>query len=109
MSVGTTSSCAPAAAAVPARPRTQRRRRTPRAPVRWRVIKLRFSLEAPDPSRPPGGTTRRISAADAVIQGLMRLRLTLAGVLAAGLATAAPAGATLNPQHAGLQVALRAQ
>jgi LysM repeat protein len=39
----------------------------------------------------------------------MRLRLTLAGVLAAGLAVAAPAGATLNPQHAGLQVALRAQ
>jgi len=38
----------------------------------------------------------------------MRLRLVLAGVLAAGLATAAPAGA-LNPQHAGLQVALRAQ
>src|SRR4051794_1713238 len=38
----------------------------------------------------------------------MRLRLSLAGVLAAGLAAAAPAGA-LNPQHAGLQVALRAQ
>ena len=39
----------------------------------------------------------------------MRFRLTLAGVLAAGLAAAAPVGATLNPQHAGLQVALRAQ
>jgi len=38
----------------------------------------------------------------------MRFRLTLAGALAAGLAAAAPAGA-LNPQHAGLQVALRAQ
>ena len=39
----------------------------------------------------------------------MRLRLTLAAALAAGLAAAAPARATLNPQHAGLQVALRAQ
>jgi peptidoglycan hydrolase-like protein with peptidoglycan-binding domain len=38
----------------------------------------------------------------------MRFRLTLAGAFAAGLAAAAPAGA-LNPQHAGLQVALRAQ
>ncbi|MGD0713597.1 MAG: peptidoglycan-binding protein [Gaiellaceae bacterium] len=38
----------------------------------------------------------------------MRFRVTLAGALAAGLAAAAPAGA-LNPQHAGLQVALRAQ
>jgi LysM repeat protein len=38
----------------------------------------------------------------------MRLRLSLVGALAAGLAAAAPAGA-LNPQHAGLQVALRAQ
>ena len=38
----------------------------------------------------------------------MRFRLVCAGVLAASLATAAPAGAT-NPQHAGLQVALRAQ
>jgi LysM repeat protein len=38
----------------------------------------------------------------------MRFRLALAGALAAGLAAAAPAGA-LNPQHAGLQVALRAQ
>ena len=39
----------------------------------------------------------------------MRFRLTMAGVLAAGLAAAASAGAALNPQHAGLQVALRAQ
>jgi LysM repeat protein len=40
----------------------------------------------------------------------MRFRLVCAGVLAAGLATAASAGATNpNPQHAGLQVALRAQ
>ena len=38
----------------------------------------------------------------------MRFRLACAGVLAVGLAAAAPAGAT-NPQHAGLQVALRAQ
>ena len=38
----------------------------------------------------------------------MRFRLVWAGVLAAGLAAAAPVGAT-NPQHAGLQVALRAQ
>jgi len=39
----------------------------------------------------------------------MRLRLLLAGSFAAALAAAAPAGATVNPQHAGLQVALRAQ
>ena len=38
----------------------------------------------------------------------MRFRLICAGALAAGLAAAASAGAT-NPQHAGLQVALRAQ
>lgn len=38
----------------------------------------------------------------------MRFRLAIAGALAGGLAAAAPAGA-LNPQHAGLQVALRAQ
>lgn len=38
----------------------------------------------------------------------MRFRLALAGALAAGLAAAAPVSA-LNPQHAGLQVALRAQ
>ena len=38
----------------------------------------------------------------------MRFRLICAGALAAGLAAAATAGAT-NPQHAGLQVALRAQ
>jgi peptidoglycan hydrolase-like protein with peptidoglycan-binding domain len=38
----------------------------------------------------------------------MRFRLAFAGALAAGLAAAAPASA-LNPQHAGLQVALRAQ
>jgi LysM repeat protein len=39
----------------------------------------------------------------------MRFRLVFAGVLAAAWAAAATAGATLNPQHAGLQVALRAQ
>src|SRR5256885_745610 len=38
----------------------------------------------------------------------MRFRLLIAGALAVGLAAAAPVGAT-NPQHAGLQVALRAQ
>jgi LysM repeat protein len=38
----------------------------------------------------------------------MRFRLALAGVLAAGLAAPTTASA-LNPQHAGLQVALRAQ
>ena len=38
----------------------------------------------------------------------MRFRLAFAAALAAGLAAATPAGA-LNPQHAGLQVALRAQ
>jgi peptidoglycan hydrolase-like protein with peptidoglycan-binding domain len=39
----------------------------------------------------------------------MRFRLALAGALAAALAAAATASAALNPQHAGLQVALRAQ
>jgi peptidoglycan hydrolase-like protein with peptidoglycan-binding domain len=39
----------------------------------------------------------------------MRFRLAFVGALAAGLAAAASAGAALNPQHAGLQVALRAQ
>src|SRR5512135_3197266 len=40
----------------------------------------------------------------------MRFRgAVTAGALAAALAAAAPASAVLNPQHAGLQVALRAQ
>jgi LysM repeat protein len=39
----------------------------------------------------------------------MRFRCLLAGGLAAACVAAAPAGASLNPQHAGLQVALRAQ
>src|SRR3954453_22532089 len=39
----------------------------------------------------------------------MRFRLAIAGVLAAAWAAAGGAGAALNPQHAGLQVALRAQ
>jgi LysM repeat protein len=39
----------------------------------------------------------------------MRFRLALAGALAAAWAAAATASAALNPQHAGLQVALRAQ
>lgn len=39
----------------------------------------------------------------------MRFRLALVGALAAAWAGAGPAGAALNPQHAGLQVALRAQ
>ena len=38
----------------------------------------------------------------------MRIRIVFCCALVAGLATAGPAGA-LNPQHAGLQVALRAQ
>src|SRR5712671_5505167 len=57
ISVGTEPFGATAATAVPARPSTQRRRRTPRAPVRWHIIKLRFALdggfalEGADPSR----------------------------------------------------------
>src|SRR3954453_4937001 len=39
----------------------------------------------------------------------MRFRLALAGAFAAAWAAAGSAGAALNPQHAGLQVALRAQ
>jgi len=39
----------------------------------------------------------------------MRFRLVFAVALAAASAAASNAGATLNPQHAGLQVALRAQ
>jgi LysM repeat protein len=39
----------------------------------------------------------------------MRFRLKIAGALAVGLVAAAPVSASLNPQHAGLQVALRAQ
>jgi LysM repeat protein len=39
----------------------------------------------------------------------MRFRLKLAGAFAVCLAIAAPVSASLNPQHAGLQVALRAQ
>jgi hypothetical protein len=39
----------------------------------------------------------------------MRFRLVFAGVLAAAWAAAATASASVNPQHAGLQVALRAK
>ena len=39
----------------------------------------------------------------------MRFRLALVGALAAAWAAAGSAGAAVNPQHAGLQVALRAQ
>ena len=39
----------------------------------------------------------------------MRFRLSCAAALAVGLAAAAPVSASTNPQHAGLQVALRAQ
>src|SRR4051794_23723801 len=39
----------------------------------------------------------------------MRFRLAFAGALAAASLAAVPASAALNPQHAGLQVALRAQ
>jgi len=41
--------------------------------------------------------------------GSMRFRIALAGALAAACTAAAAAGAAVNPQHAGLQVALRAQ
>jgi LysM repeat protein len=44
-----------------------------------------------------------------VFLGVVRFRLAFAGALAAAMAAAAPAGAAPNPQHAGLQVALRAQ
>src|SRR3954468_8567727 len=43
-----------AADAGTAMPSRQRRRRTPRAVVRWRLIKLRFALEGADPSRQLG-------------------------------------------------------
>src|ERR1700745_1883157 len=39
----------------------------------------------------------------------MRLRIALVGAVCAALMGAGTAGAALNPQHAGLQVALRAQ
>src|SRR4029077_2087108 len=58
---------------------------------------------------PYGDRQGRNPGRSAVFQGLMRFRLKLAGALAVCLATAAPVGASLNPQHAGLQVALRAQ
>src|SRR6266550_6370715 len=44
-------STATTATAVPATPSAQKRRRTPRAPVRWHISKLRFALEGADPSR----------------------------------------------------------
>src|SRR5205823_11074442 len=84
-------------------------RRTPRAVVRWRLIKLRFALEGADPSREFGHRQGRNPGWSAVFQGSMRFRLKLAGALAVGLVAAAPVSASLNPQHAGLQVALRAQ
>src|ERR671927_661837 len=40
---------------------------------------------------------------------LMRLRVAVVAAVVAASAAAASAGAALNPQHAGLQVALRAQ
>src|SRR5918911_5591144 len=39
----------------------------------------------------------------------MRFRIAAVGALAAASVAVAPAAASLNPQHAGLQVALRAQ
>jgi LysM repeat protein len=75
-------------------------------------MKLRFALEGIDPSRQVGDPVGRNPDLQGVIGWLMRFRLTLmaAGALAAAWAAAAPAGAaSLNPQHAGLQVALRAQ
>src|SRR4029077_8714488 len=58
---------------------------------------------------PYGDRQGRNPGRSAVFQGLMRFRLKLAGALAVCLATAAPVSAVINPQHAGLQVALRAQ
>src|SRR3984893_15876344 len=86
------------------RPSAARRRSTPRAVVRWRLIKLRFALEGRHPTRPFGGIRPR-----ARYSGRVRhARLVIVAALAAGLVAAAPAGA-LNPQSAGLQVALRFQ
>src|SRR4051794_6116656 len=72
-------------------------------------MKLRFAREGADPSRQIGESRRRNCRLRAVFPWSMRFRLACAGVLAAAWAAAAPAGAALNPQHAGLQVALRAQ
>src|SRR4051794_21341280 len=108
MSVGTPFALT-AADADPARPSARSRRRTPRAVVRWRLIKLRFALEGVDPSRQFGAPRGRNPRFHAVIGWPMRFRCLLAGGFAAACVAAAPAGASLNPQHAGLQVALRAQ
>src|SRR5207248_8737938 len=100
ISVGTL--FAPAAEPGTARPSRSSRRRTPRAVVRWRRIKLRFALEGADPSSRNGETRGRNCRLRAVIGNLMRFRgLALAGVIAAAWAAAGTAGASLNPQHAG--------
>src|SRR5947209_3052178 len=93
-SVGTVPFAGVAADAAPARPSARSRRRTPRAVVRWRLIKLRFALEGVDPSRHIGVSPGRNPGFRAVIRGLMRFRLIIACVLAAGC-VAAPAGAGL--------------
>src|SRR6476659_558145 len=101
MRIGTSPFGVVAAPAPPARPSRRSRRRTPRAVVRWRLIKLRFALEAADPSRGAGNPEGRNPDLRGVIGWLMRFRLTLTvvGALAAAWAAAAPAGAAaLNPQ-----------
>src|ERR1051325_5608914 len=108
MRTGTSPFGVAAAAAPPARPSRRNRRRTPRAVVRWRLIKLRFAREGTDPSREAGDTKGRNPDLRGVIGWLMRFRLTLTwvglallGALAAAW-VAAPAGAaSLNPPHAG--------
>src|SRR6478609_3895695 len=95
MRTGTSPFGVVAAEAPPARPSRRSRRRTPRAVVRWRLIKLRVALEGPDPSREAGGPEGRNPDLRGVIGWLMRFRLTpiVVGALAAAWAAAAPAGA----------------
>src|SRR4051794_34285624 len=84
INVGTPLGCDGAAAAVPARPRVRAKRRTtPRAVVRWRLIKLRFALEGRHPTRLCGRLRGGVRVRAANTETLMRLRLTLAGALAA--------------------------
>src|SRR5689334_20122422 len=91
-----------AADAAPAMPSSASRSRTPRADVvRWRLIKLRVTLEGADPTRQIGDSPGRTYRLRGVIEWLMRFRLVLVGALAAACATAGSAGAALNPQHAG--------
>src|SRR5262249_23043364 len=101
MSVGT-SPFGVAAAAAPARPNRASRRQAPRAVVRWRPIRGCCPANGrPEASRDFGFC--------GVFRWSMRLRIALVGVVCAALAAAGTARAVINPQHAGLQVALRAQ